>query len=130
VYFERTTLKSLGLRIQLGHPIETACSNPRPAFEDGTKKSFVVLDVHGIHEVLLDYCNCETAPAETIQLLRAHWFPATCGFPKCAATFRLLERFHLLGFETKIAAFGFYQSLARATDNTGVHRPKVCCQQQ
>jgi len=45
-FFETVTLKSLGLRIQLGHPTGQCCPTPQRAFND----DFVVLDVYGIHE--------------------------------------------------------------------------------
>lgn len=115
VYFENVTLKSLGLRVQLGHDIHHSCANPKPAFND----DFVVIDNFGIHSIGLDYCGCETAQEKTTQLLRASWFPATNVSPKTAATFRVLRAFHLLNFESKCSGFEFYRSLARMTDNTG-----------
>ncbi|KAG1883671.1 hypothetical protein F4604DRAFT_1878922 [Suillus subluteus] len=55
-YFERITLKTLGLRIQLGHQIRDACCNPCRAFNN----DFVIIDTTGIHEVALDFCGCRT----------------------------------------------------------------------
>ncbi|KAG1792555.1 hypothetical protein EV424DRAFT_1475756 [Suillus variegatus] len=119
-YFERVTLKALGLRIQLGHPPGQTCPNPRRAFND----DFVVMDSHGIHEVFLDFCDCADAIAHVQQLLRVSWFPSTTADPKTAATFRLLEEFHLLSFESKVSAYEFYNALVRRTDNTGLVPPK------
>lgn len=121
-HFLKTTLATLGLRIQLGHAKSTRCARPKPAFND----SFVVLDTNGIHEVNLDYCGCETAQDQTTQLLRFRWFPATLGNIKTAATFRLLHHFHILTFESKASAFEFFQALHRLTDNTGLAGTKVC----
>ncbi|KAG2138229.1 hypothetical protein BD769DRAFT_1626642 [Suillus cothurnatus] len=115
-YFERATLKSLGLRIQLGHTFGQKCPNPRHAFND----NFVVMDSYSIHEVLLDFCDCVEAESHTQQLLRIAWFPSTTADPKTAATFRLLEEFHLLSFESKVSAYEFYSALARRTNNTGL----------
>ncbi|KAH7918389.1 hypothetical protein BV22DRAFT_1024674 [Leucogyrophana mollusca] len=115
-YFEHTSLKKLGLRIQLGHNVGDRCMNATTAFGD----EFVVIDSHGIHEVGLDYCGCETAEARTTQLLRMAWFPSTTIDPKTAATFRLLEEYHLLSFESKVSPYEFYHALARRTDNTGL----------
>jgi hypothetical protein len=114
--FVRDTLKRLGLRVQLGHSSGTRCINPKTATND----DFVVLDVHGIHEIGLDYCNCETAQPETVQLLRFRWFPATVANPKTAATFSLLEHFHYQNFESKVAGYEFHSGLARETDNSRV----------
>ncbi|EIW81450.1 hypothetical protein CONPUDRAFT_55555, partial [Coniophora puteana RWD-64-598 SS2] len=114
--FERTTLKRLGLRLQLGHGPGTTCINPVRCFDD----DFVVIDSHGIHEIGLDYCGCETAASKYRQLLRARLFPATVNNPKTAATFRILEEFQLLSFESKASAYEAYHALARRSDNTGL----------
>ncbi|RPD56280.1 hypothetical protein L226DRAFT_469306, partial [Lentinus tigrinus ALCF2SS1-7] len=119
-HFEWITLKALGLRVQLGHRPGDACYNPIKAFGD----AFVVLDLHGIHEVGLDFCGCERAAPSTTQLLRFRWFPATSVDPRTAATFRLLEMFHLMSGQSKISAFEFYSTLARRSDNTGTQPPK------
>lgn len=99
-----------------------SCVNPCSVFTDG----FVVIDVNGVHEVGLDFCNCETAKPHFIQLLRYRWFPATVDNPKTAATFRVLQHFQILTFELKASAFEFYNTLVRLTDNTGLFLPKVC----
>jgi hypothetical protein len=120
-YFEPVTLKALGLRVQLGHNPGERCSNPKQS----ARNDFIVLDVHGIHEIGLDYCGCETAQKPTVQLLRNRWFAATVLNPKTAATFSLLEHFHHQNFETKASAFQFYRGLMQETDNTGINTPKV-----
>ena len=72
-YFERKTLKELGLNVQLGHPIGEQCHRPRSVPKD----EFVVLHNNGIHVVCLAFCGCETAETLSRQLLRIRWFPAT-----------------------------------------------------
>ncbi|KAG1857820.1 hypothetical protein F4604DRAFT_1882980 [Suillus subluteus] len=114
-FFVRVSLKLLGLRIQLGHNPGETCYNPEPAASD----DFVVIDVHGIHEIGLDFCGCETAQIHHKQLIRARWFPATTLNPQTATTFALMEFFHLLTFESKVSAYEFYHSITRRTDNTG-----------
>lgn len=114
-FFEHATLKQLGLRVQLGHPAHVRCVNPSPAHG----KSFTVVHSNGVHDIALDFCDCETALPHTVQLLRRHWFPASDTFPRSAATIRVLKKFHLLAFEGKCSAYEYYNSLARATDNTG-----------
>ncbi|KAG2341292.1 hypothetical protein BDR05DRAFT_977042 [Suillus weaverae] len=115
-YFHPTTLKHLGLRIQLGDHAGQSCRNPKPARED----NFVVIDVHGIHEVGLDFCSCANAPSHYRQLLCGHFFPLTTTDPRTAATFAVLEHFHLLSFESKVSTYKFYHCLARRSDNTGI----------
>lgn len=120
-FFQKTSLKSLGLRIQLGHHIGIRCNNPIPA----SNNDFVVIDVNGVHAVGLDFCGCEIAQPHVTQLLRVRLFPATTVRPKTAATFRALEYFQILSFESKLSALEFYHTIVRLTDNTGIHIPKV-----
>ncbi|KAJ6575718.1 hypothetical protein DFH09DRAFT_1260865 [Mycena vulgaris] len=117
-YFSRKTLKKLGLRIQLGHWHEQdrVCAAPERAAGD----DFVIVDVSGVHEVGLDFCGCGASGSHTIQLLRAQLYPATTSYPRSAATFSVLHRFHLLSFESKCSAYEFYYSLARESDNSGL----------
>lgn len=115
-HFEKTTLKHLGLQIQLGHPSNDKCPLPEPA----SKGNFVIIAADGIHQVNLNYCGCQNSISKHIQLLRARLFPSTVVDPRTAATFNLLETFQMLNFTSKISAFEYYQSLARRTDNTGV----------
>ena len=114
------SLKSLGLRIQLGH-LDGICNLPQPAFND----NFVVIHADGIHEVAVDYCGCQQSIPKTIQLLRARLFPSTVIDPKTAATFQVLNAFQMLSFTSKVSAYEFYQALARRTDNTGTSTPPV-----
>ncbi|KAG1858006.1 hypothetical protein DFJ58DRAFT_715871 [Suillus subalutaceus] len=120
-YFHSTTLKQLGLRIQLGDHTEQLCRNPKPARDN----DYVIIDVHGIHEVALNFCDCANAPSHYRQLLRRRLFPATSTDPRTAATFAVLEHFHLLSFESKVSAYEFYHSLACRSDNTGIVPIKV-----
>jgi hypothetical protein len=64
-YFEQVSLKTLGLRIQLGHTAGQVCLNPHCVFND----YFVIIDTHSIHEVSLDFCDCVTAKSHVQQLL-------------------------------------------------------------
>ncbi|KAJ7447499.1 hypothetical protein B0H11DRAFT_2162118 [Mycena galericulata] len=118
--FARTTLKTLGLRIQLGHGKQGKgrrglCVLPSAAVDD----DFVVVSPNGIHEVALDFCNCSTAQPHDIQLMRARWYPATGKNPRTAGTFSVLRRYHLMTLESKCSGLEFYNSLARETDNSG-----------
>lgn len=120
--FAALSLKRLGLRVQLGHPIGEECLLPQRAFND----DFTLIHTNGIHEIGLDYCGCDTAHTHTTQLLRVAWFPATTSKPRTAATFQILEQYHLLSFESKASGYEFYHAIARLTDNTGLHPHKVC----
>ena len=113
----------LGLRIQLNHPVSETCPNPIPASQD----DFTIIDTFALHHVALDFCGCEWAPAggHTAQLLCRQLMPATVMMPQTAATFNVLEKCQFLWYQAKISLLQFYQSIARATENTGVVPPKV-----
>ncbi|KAJ6489831.1 hypothetical protein C8R45DRAFT_766101, partial [Mycena sanguinolenta] len=75
MFFQSSSLKELGLRIQLGHLPRDPCSTPRELHS-----KFVILHTNGIFEVAMDACDCEhalSAGSDEIQLLRAGLFPAT-----------------------------------------------------
>ncbi|OJA09520.1 hypothetical protein AZE42_10692 [Rhizopogon vesiculosus] len=106
----------MGLHVQLGHHLSEKCYNPQPSSSD----DFVVIDVHGVHEIALDFCGSASAQIRYKQLLRTHWYPATTSDPRTVATFTLLEHFHVLSFESKVSAYEFYHSLARRNNNAGL----------
>ncbi|KAG1847185.1 hypothetical protein DFJ58DRAFT_717237 [Suillus subalutaceus] len=101
--FQVTTLKALGVRFQLGHPVGIQCINPKSA----SNNDFVVLDCNGVHEVGLDFYRCESAQPHITQLL-------------CPLHFSVLEYFQMLSFKSKASVWEFYNTIARLTDNTGI----------
>jgi len=79
----KRSFEGLGLWIQLGHKAGEICWNRgRVAGDD-----FVVLDINGIHEVRVNFCDCETSKPEFIQLLHFGWFPASVDCPKDCGDF-------------------------------------------
>ncbi|KAF7342850.1 CxC2 domain-containing protein [Mycena sanguinolenta] len=120
IFFVKTSLRALGLRIQFGHVPGEACANPQPGYGE-----FVVLHLNGIHTVNVDFCACDSElRTETyIQLLRAGWYPASDERPQTAATFVLLNQFHLHTLQAKTTAYDFYSVLERLTDSTGIKPP-------
>ncbi|KAK7027713.1 CxC2 domain-containing protein [Favolaschia claudopus] len=140
--FQRVTLKSLGLRIQLGHGRNGTCPGTlaKRAMAEGqdenadqetggeakkTRSDFCIVDSSGIHEVALDFCSCGSAEDHDIQLVRARLYPATTTNPATAATFAVLRDFHLLTLEAKCSAHHFYNKLARKTNNSGTFQPRT-----
>ncbi|KAF6748329.1 hypothetical protein DFP72DRAFT_992237 [Ephemerocybe angulata] len=114
-YFARTTLKRLGLRVQLGHVGTSQCPLPQQAWRD----EFVVVAPNGVHEIGLDFCSCPGSPDHVVQLLRARLFPATVKRPKTAATFGALKLLQMLTFTAKISCQEFTRAMDRLTGNTG-----------
>ncbi|KAJ6478255.1 hypothetical protein C8R45DRAFT_1101644 [Mycena sanguinolenta] len=122
-FFKPTSLKDLGLRVQLGH---AGCLHLQRGRED-----FVVLDLGHIHNVSIDFCGCTGRPEHRVQLLRWCWFPATHDMPKTAATLRVLEFFHIQTLQGKTTMFDFYTSLEKLTDASGTSLsppPKRYCE--
>lgn len=122
ISFGATTLKILGLRVQLGHCTGDSCPTPERTRGD----DFVVLDLDHVHSVSLDFCGCGHAGTDHVgQLMEHRFWPATVENPKTAATFRLLEHFEILQYESKISPFEVWSTISRLTDNTGIDPPKV-----
>ncbi|KAF9490853.1 hypothetical protein BDN71DRAFT_1510941 [Pleurotus eryngii] len=88
-----------------------------------TVKDFVVIDVSGIHLKTVAFCGCYKKGMphhRRDQLLHHKLFPTTLKVPQAAFTFDVLESFHLLTLQSKIAAYDFYCALEHKTDNAGV----------
>ncbi|KAJ6458733.1 hypothetical protein C8R45DRAFT_1109846 [Mycena sanguinolenta] len=120
-YFVRTSLASLGLRVQLGNRPHQRCSAPEPA-----RTGFIALHINGLHEVVVDFCSCERAAdagLPEIQLLRAGWFPATHKRLQTCATVAILEKFHQDTLQSKMTMYDFYGVLEKLTNNTGIKPP-------
>ncbi|KAF9488081.1 hypothetical protein BDN71DRAFT_1403806, partial [Pleurotus eryngii] len=121
-FFERCSLQSLRLRLQLCHPFEDGCVRPTPSFSD----VFTVITSHCLVPVSVNYCRCMTAVLHNLQLLRFGLFPAMTTDPQTAATFKVLRLFQILTFSFKVSGYEFYQSLVQLTNNTGGPVPVSC----
>ncbi|KAJ6542872.1 hypothetical protein B0H19DRAFT_1268077 [Mycena capillaripes] len=84
-FFERRTLKSLGLVIQLGHPPGTGCSDPIKAIV-----TFTVIDLTGIHNIDVNFCNCDSKIERRQQLMIVGEHSVTFVAQDC--NFRLINR--------------------------------------
>ncbi|KAJ7216669.1 hypothetical protein GGX14DRAFT_359106 [Mycena pura] len=119
VYFQKTSLKAHGLRVQLGHAFGITCTRRFPAHEE-----FVVLHVNGVHNVAVDFCGCKQRHvAWNIQLLRTGWYPATMERPQTCATFACLDQYQALSLRAKISAYDYYSLLEYLTDGTSRKLP-------
>jgi hypothetical protein len=118
-YFHRQTLKSLGLRVQLGH------SSGLCPFKWPGHKHFTVIDSNGLHTVNVDFCGCPQAPPHFEQLLDVGWWPSTPLEPQTAATMSVLKGFHVLSLQGQIASTDFYRSLEQLTSGTGLDQMNV-----
>ncbi|KAG1760085.1 hypothetical protein EV702DRAFT_1208029 [Suillus placidus] len=114
------SLKKLGLRVQLGHPAGERCLLPERAF---TTTSPSLIPMGFMRSV---WISVAVRPLRHIQdsYFVQLWFPATTTDPRTAATFRILEQYHILSFESKCSGYEFYHAVARLSDNTGLHPRK------
>ena len=120
-YFEATTLKTLGLTIQLGHHgAECPMSVMGPS-------TFTVIHVNGIHNVNAAFCGCSNSVGIPCwrQLMHIGWFLSTTSYPETCTMFQALRQCHLLTLHSKLSTFQFYSALSRLTDNTGLSVPPV-----
>ena len=120
LFFQHTTLRDLGLRVQLGHAYGRSCPTRLAA-----NATFRVIHSNGIHHVAIDQCRCHGVDLNK-QLLCIGWWPATPLDPKSATTFDVLRHFHLLNLQGKVTGYSFYRALEFQTDNTGLEPPPVC----
>ena len=65
LFFQWSSLKTLGLHVQLGHPPGRFC----PTKEAG-HQNFMVINVNGIHSAAVDFCHCIHVPhrAQLLQI--------------------------------------------------------------
>lgn len=83
---------------------------PKPQQADG-KKTLVVVGISGVHQLHIDWCQCQGAPGLDIQLLRSRLFPASVSNLSTAFTFGLLNYFHIDSVECKTSASSFFSKL-------------------
>ncbi|KAJ7219352.1 hypothetical protein GGX14DRAFT_356364 [Mycena pura] len=120
VYFRKTSLKQIGLRVQFGHMPGETCARPVAGSTE-----FVVLHDNGIHEVAVDFCRCKHRKIPWyLQLLHGGWYPATTDQPQTCATFACLDLYRSLSVVAKTSAYDFYALLEKMTDETGVKPPR------
>ncbi|KAJ7446064.1 hypothetical protein FB451DRAFT_1412426 [Mycena latifolia] len=121
---QRTGLRDLGLRIQVGpHTMGQICP-----FKSAASNDFVLYDLGGVHEIAVNYCGCLTADngppvPKHIQLLHVCWWPATVRDPNTCATFAVLRLFQLINCFGKLSAYDFLQGLEKCTNNDGLNKP-------
>jgi hypothetical protein len=142
LFFQSTSLNEEGFTFYLGHhgspcpEIQLESSNPETqasgrtggrttdedriseAWQNDNRKSLIVVDVSGVHQLHIGWCQCKDAPGADIQLLRSRIFPASISNPSTAFTFRLLGYFYIDSVECKTSALSFFSKLRRLTNES------------
>ncbi|KAJ7787465.1 hypothetical protein B0H14DRAFT_2399414 [Mycena olivaceomarginata] len=119
--FKRTSLKDMGLRVQLGHRHGEVCETPIAAHK------FLVIHTNGIHNVAVYFCGCVDESIVGLcrqQLLRRSWYPATHKEPQTCTMFRALELFHVMTLQGKVTTYDFYTGLEKLTTKSGLVKVK------
>ncbi|KAF7968786.1 hypothetical protein HWV62_29298 [Athelia sp. TMB] len=116
-FFEKTDLRALGLRLQLGHPSGQCCP-----YQIASSESFTVLHTNGIHQLAVDFCNCLPTVEHRVQCMRQSWWPASTERPRSAATFAVLQQFQTLSLQGKLAMYDYYKSLELVTDGSSLEK--------
>ncbi|KIJ46788.1 hypothetical protein M422DRAFT_84058, partial [Sphaerobolus stellatus SS14] len=111
--FHKCSLADLGYLLALEHG-----GNPCPYIDDELgPQTLTIADLTGIHEVIVGWCRCASAPSTVQQLFRRRLFPASMSRPRTAFTFRLLKLFHMLNHVARTTPWDFVGTLHRLTDN-------------
>lgn len=87
-----------------------------------------MIHTNGIHNIVLAYCDCpgrRAAGEWRQQLLRRRWFPATHIDPRTAATYQVLNTFHILTLQGKVTTYDYYAGLEKLSNNAGLGDTKV-----
>ncbi|KAK7056512.1 hypothetical protein VNI00_003068 [Paramarasmius palmivorus] len=112
-FFEKHNISDLGFVITLGHRGERCPSVDYTRIN--ATQSFRIVDMNGIHQTRIAFCNCRTTERYE-QLLEAGIFPATHEDPKTGFTFNLLDSFNIESLVSKKSAYDFVTALRRRTN--------------
>jgi hypothetical protein len=88
-------------------------------------KGFVVIDMTGIHNIDVTFCQCDGNIKKRQQLMRVCWWPATARDPQTCMTFGVVRLFQILNCLGKVSAHDFLRSLELLTNNDGLNPPPV-----
>ncbi|KAI6153270.1 hypothetical protein BKA82DRAFT_4011589 [Pisolithus tinctorius] len=148
-FYEESALHMTGVRLHLGHggapcphaiaqaqqaageplpmddqeweDVEDIEENPKHLRPPAGSRYLTVVDVTGVHFIVVNWCECETAEARYIQLLRAKLFPSTFEKPSTAFTFAVLDDFLRDNLECGTSGMNYYSKLRRITSSVFPH---------
>ncbi|KAJ7033051.1 hypothetical protein C8F04DRAFT_932267, partial [Mycena alexandri] len=79
--FSRVDLKTIGMRIPLGHPGCVARA---------IEQHFIIVDTDKPHNVAIAFCDCGVGGTRAAQLVAARLYPSSYERPRAAITFRMV----------------------------------------
>ncbi|KAL0578352.1 hypothetical protein V5O48_003630 [Marasmius crinis-equi] len=110
-----STLWESSYVVQLGHH-----GDPCPSLDSARPIKFTLVHSNGVHGTLISYCNC-TGNSKPTQLMRSRVFPGSAKEPETGFTFTVLKQFDIHSLQSKSAAYDYFHSLRRLTDNVHTH---------
>lgn len=119
-FFEQYEMSKLGLRIFLGHGGK-CCPRTLPT----SLIRIRVVDINGIHNSSVVYCECPGRMENYLQLIAHGLFPASVKLPSLAFTMRCLSDFHTHTHASRKSAFDYMKALRRKTDHIDPIRVKT-----
>ncbi|KAI6041034.1 hypothetical protein EDC04DRAFT_2566131 [Pisolithus marmoratus] len=144
-FFKDSALHMTGLQLHLGHgrvPCPSASANEwapftLPSMDDGEwedveniplhlrppvgSKYLTIVDVTGVHFVLVQACQCSNADSYHMQLFQAKLCPSTLERPSTAFTFSVLDDFLRDNVERGTSGMNYYSKLHWVTSNVFPH---------
>jgi CxC2 like cysteine cluster associated with KDZ transposases len=122
-FFERKSLKDLGLVIHLHH---ASMSCPHASLVD--LRELTLVHINGIQTIAVQYCSCPGQIDELAvirQLTEYRLFPATTKSPNTVFTHQVLGDFHMETNCLSISAYDYMEKLRRLTSRMFVYEVPV-----
>ncbi|KAI6156654.1 hypothetical protein BKA82DRAFT_33022 [Pisolithus tinctorius] len=101
--------------------VEDIEENPKHLCPPAGSRYLTIVDVTGVHFIVVNWCECETAEARYIQLLRAKLFPSMFEKPSTTFTFAVLDDFLRDNLECGTSSMNYYSKLHRITSSVFPH---------
>ncbi len=120
-HFDTSSLRELRLVMYLGHNGTLCPASIEP-------QEIIIVHTNGIHQCLVQYCDCNDLTPNFQQLMLSRLFPATLTVPATTFTFKLLEVFHQLTLSSKITPYDYFDTLKKLTDFVFPQDIEVCSQ--
>ncbi|KDQ49420.1 hypothetical protein JAAARDRAFT_200858 [Jaapia argillacea MUCL 33604] len=93
-----------------------------PNIDGGEGRNMNIVDVTGVHPMVVHFCRCIARKADFEQLLDAGIYPSSMKQPRTAFTFAVLDNFHITNLEFKTNTREYYQMIRRATHPAFLHQ--------
>jgi len=110
-HFRTSSLHDLGFVLYLGHHSERcpnlSITHPRP---------MTAVHTNGFHKFGIQFCHCEGAASQAIQLSDHGYFPGTMIQPETVFSFGVLENFHAHTLSSKKSLYDYHDALVKTTN--------------